>query len=96
MTEKVNLDQGKTNAVGLTRQDYKGSPTTLCPGCGHNSISNQIITACYELDIVPEELVKFSGIGCSSKSPTYFLETFLWVQWFAWQDAFFGAWYLIC
>jgi len=61
------------NAVGLARKDYVGNPSTLCAGCGHNSISNQIIAACYELSIVPEKMLKFSGIGCSSKSPTYFL-----------------------
>lgn len=61
------------NAVGLTKNDYRGQPSTLCQGCGHNSISNQIVTALYELNIVPESVVKFSGIGCSSKSPTYFL-----------------------
>ena len=63
----------KVNQVGLAKTDYRGNPTTLCQGCGHNSISNQIIAACYEADIAPEKLVKFSGIGCSSKSPTYFL-----------------------
>jgi 2-oxoglutarate ferredoxin oxidoreductase subunit beta len=63
----------KANLVGLTKADYRGNPTTLCQGCGHNSISSQIISACYELDILPEEIIKFSGIGCSSKSPTYFL-----------------------
>lgn len=63
----------KVNRVGLTRADYRGATSTLCQGCGHNSIANQIISACYELDVVPEEVVKFSGIGCSSKSPTYFL-----------------------
>jgi len=61
------------NALGLLRSDYKGLPSTLCQGCGHNSISAQIISACYELGISPERIVKFSGIGCSSKSPTYFL-----------------------
>ena len=75
MTEQADMEpQLEKNAIGLSRQDYRGAPTTLCPGCGHNSISNQIITACYELNILPEELVKFSGIGCSSKSPTYFLK----------------------
>ncbi len=64
----------KTNSVGLTRKDYIGEPSTLCKGCGHNSISNMIISACYELGIRPEKIVKFSGIGCSSKSPTYFLK----------------------
>lgn len=61
------------NLAGLSRQDYKGHNSTLCAGCGHNSISNQIIAALYELNVVPETVVKFSGIGCSSKSPTYFL-----------------------
>jgi 2-oxoglutarate ferredoxin oxidoreductase subunit beta len=67
-TTRVNV-----NLVGLTKADYRGAPSTLCQGCGHNSIASQIISACYELDIVPENVVKFSGIGCSSKSPTYFL-----------------------
>lgn len=65
--------QEKLNLVGMSRADYRGAPSTLCQGCGHNSIANQIIAACYELNIVPENMVKFSGIGCSSKSPTYFL-----------------------
>ena len=65
--------QEKVNAAGMARADYRGLPSTLCQGCGHNSIANQIIAACYELDIIPENVVKFSGIGCSSKSPTYFL-----------------------
>lgn len=63
----------QVNLVGLSKSDYRGNPTTLCQGCGHNSISSQIVAACYELNVVPETLVKFSGIGCSSKSPTYFL-----------------------
>ena len=63
----------QTNKAGLNKSDYRGLPSTLCQGCGHNSIANQIIAACYELDIVPEEIMKFSGIGCSSKSPAYFL-----------------------
>ncbi len=61
------------NSAGLTKNDYRGNPSTLCQGCGHNSITNQIISAAFELGIVPEDVVKFSGIGCSSKSPTYFL-----------------------
>jgi len=61
------------NLAGLTKNDYRGAPSTLCQGCGHNSISNQIVTALYEMNIVPENVLKFSGIGCSSKSPTYFL-----------------------
>jgi 2-oxoglutarate ferredoxin oxidoreductase subunit beta len=63
----------QVNQVGLSKSDYRGAQSTLCQGCGHNSISSQIIAACYELNIVPESVVKFSGIGCSSKSPTYFL-----------------------
>ncbi len=63
----------KLNIAGMSRTDYRGLPSTLCQGCGHNSIAAQIVAACYELNIVPEEVVKFSGIGCSSKSPTYFL-----------------------
>lgn len=62
-----------TNLVGLTRADYRGAPSTLCQGCGHNSIAAQIVAACYEMNLIPEKVVKFSGIGCSSKSPTYFL-----------------------
>lgn len=61
------------NLVGLEKSDYKGRPTTLCQGCGHNSISSQIMAACYEMSIKPEEIIKLSGIGCSSKSPAYFL-----------------------
>ncbi len=61
------------NLVGLQKSDYKGRPTTLCQGCGHNSISSQIMAACYEMSIPPEEIIKLSGIGCSSKSPAYFL-----------------------
>src|SRR5512137_960957 len=63
----------KTNKAGLSRTDYKGTPSTLCQGCGHNAVAAQIVSACYELDIIPEKVMKFSGIGCSSKSPTYFL-----------------------
>ncbi|MBL8154188.1 MAG: 2-oxoacid:ferredoxin oxidoreductase subunit beta [Anaerolineae bacterium] len=63
----------KTNALGLTREEYKGSKSTLCPGCGHDSISNQIISMAYDLGINQHNLVKFSGIGCSSKTPAYFL-----------------------
>jgi 2-oxoglutarate ferredoxin oxidoreductase subunit beta len=64
---------GRVNEVGLSKNEYRGAPTTLCAGCGHNSIANQIIAACYEMDLVPEDVIKFSGIGCSSKSPTYFM-----------------------
>ncbi|MEW6093536.1 MAG: 2-oxoacid:ferredoxin oxidoreductase subunit beta [Chloroflexota bacterium] len=73
MAIPVPVAAGPLNKAGLSKNDYKGLASTLCAGCGHNSIANQIIAACYELDIVPEKLMKFSGIGCSSKSPTYFL-----------------------
>ncbi len=63
----------KENAIGLAKADYGGKPTTLCKGCGHNSISNQIIQVAFELSIRPHEIIKLSGIGCSSKSPAYFL-----------------------
>ena len=61
------------NAVGYTRRDYEGKVSTLCAGCGHDSISAAIIQACWELDIEPHRVAKLSGIGCSSKTPDYFL-----------------------
>ncbi len=73
MTDQKTRSRAKVNLAGLTKADYKGLPTTLCQGCGHNSISSQIIAASYELDIKPASIIKFSGIGCSSKSPAYFL-----------------------
>ena len=63
----------RVNEIGLSRNDYKGRPSTLCLGCGHNSISNQIIAVAYELSMNPHMMIKLSGIGCSSKSPAYFL-----------------------
>ncbi len=63
----------KVNAIGLERADYKGLASTLCPGCGHNSIANQIIAVCFEEGINPHRVIKLSGIGCSSKSPAYFM-----------------------
>ena len=65
--------QPKTNRIGLTVIDYRGSKTTLCAGCGHNAISERIIDAFYEMGTPPERVIKTSGIGCSSKSPAYFL-----------------------
>lgn len=62
----------KTNALGLSRADYIGSKSTLCTGCGHDSITNQLISALFQSDINPYKLVKISGIGCSSKTPAYF------------------------
>ncbi len=63
----------KTNRIGLTVVEYKGGKTTLCAGCGHNAISERIIDAMYEMGVQPENVAKFSGIGCSSKSPAYFM-----------------------
>lgn len=77
MTEALPMAGAPANAnlnlAGLSKNEYRGNPSTLCQGCGHNSISNQIISAMYEMNVVPEDVIKFSGIGCSSKSPTYFL-----------------------
>src|ERR1700694_3272890 len=61
------------NALGFTRRDYEGAISTLCAGCGHDSISAAIIQAFFELDVAPHRVAKLSGIGCSSKTPTYFL-----------------------
>ena len=62
-----------TNALGFTRRDYEGSMSTLCAGCGHNSITAAIMHACFELAVPPHRVAKLSGIGCSSKTPTYML-----------------------
>jgi 2-oxoglutarate/2-oxoacid ferredoxin oxidoreductase subunit beta len=62
-----------TNALGYTHRDYEGRISTLCAGCGHDSISAALITACFELAIEPHRVAKLSGIGCSSKTPDYFL-----------------------
>lgn len=61
------------NKIGFAKADYEGAISTLCGGCGHDSISAAIVQACYELSIEPHKLAKLSGIGCSSKTPTYFL-----------------------
>lgn len=63
----------KLNLIGLEKGDYKGNPSTLCQGCGHDSISSQIMAVAYELSLQPSQVIKMSGIGCSSKSPAYFL-----------------------
>ena len=62
-----------TETTALKREDYRGQKSTLCPGCGHNSISNQIISVAYELGLPMWKVAKLSGIGCSSKTPAYFL-----------------------
>jgi 2-oxoglutarate/2-oxoacid ferredoxin oxidoreductase subunit beta len=61
------------NELGLTIRDYEGSMSTLCAGCGHDSVTAAIIRACWELSLAPPMLAKMSGIGCSSKTPTYFV-----------------------
>ncbi len=61
------------NDIGYTRQDYEGALSTLCAGCGHDSISAALVQACYEMSVAPHLVAKLSGIGCSSKTPAYFL-----------------------
>lgn len=61
------------NKIGFTRANYEGAISTLCAGCGHDSISGAIVEACYQMSIQPHQVAKISGIGCSSKTPTYFL-----------------------
>jgi 2-oxoglutarate/2-oxoacid ferredoxin oxidoreductase subunit beta len=70
---KLHHPSLKKNAVGYTRRDYEGKISTLCAGCGHDSISAAIIQACWEMAIEPHRVAKLSGIGCSSKTPDYFL-----------------------
>src|ERR671910_621386 len=70
---KVHHPALQKNAVGLTRRDYEGAITTLCAGCGHDSITAAVIQAFWELSIPPHRVAKLSGIGCSSKTPAYFL-----------------------
>jgi 2-oxoglutarate/2-oxoacid ferredoxin oxidoreductase subunit beta len=64
---------GRTNRLGLTVIDYRGGKTTLCAGCGHNAISERILEAMFDMGVAPERVAKLSGIGCSSKSPAYFM-----------------------
>ncbi len=61
------------NGLGYTRRDYEGAISTLCAGCGHDSISAAIVHACFQMELPPHRIAKLSGIGCSSKTPTYFL-----------------------
>src|SRR5437588_9439687 len=72
-TTPTSTPMPKTNRIGLTVLDYRGGKTTLCAGCGHNAISERIIDAMYEMGVPPERVIKPSGIGCSSKSPAYFM-----------------------
>jgi 2-oxoglutarate ferredoxin oxidoreductase subunit beta len=64
--------ESRTNKVGLTYSDYRDLPSSLCKGCGHDSITSQIISVAYELNLAPHEIIRLSGIGCSSKSAAYF------------------------
>jgi 2-oxoglutarate ferredoxin oxidoreductase subunit beta len=73
MSTTVTPPPRKVNRLGLEVLNYKGSKTTLCAGCGHNSISERVVECFYELGVEPHKVAKFSGIGCSSKSPAYFL-----------------------
>jgi len=70
---KFEHPHAEHNALGYTKRNYEGSLSTLCAGCGHDSISAAIVQACFELAIEPHRVAKLSGIGCSSKTPTYFL-----------------------
>ncbi len=70
---KLHHPELPKNKLGYTKRDYEGSVSTLCAGCGHDSISAAIVQACFELDLPPHRIAKLSGIGCSSKTPTYFL-----------------------
>lgn len=64
----------KMNAIGLEKSDYRGAKSTLCTGCGHDSVTNHLVTALFQSGLNPYKVAKLSGIGCSSKTPTYFLE----------------------
>src|SRR5579871_5127412 len=73
MAVQVPPSGPNVNLIGLERADYKGKPSTLCKGCGHDSISARIISVAYDLSLKPTQVIKLSGIGCSSKTPAYFL-----------------------
>ncbi len=72
-TLKTRSEAPKENRLGLKPGDYSGGKSTLCAGCGHDAISNQIVRAFYEMGVRPESVIKLSGIGCSSKTPAYFI-----------------------
>src|SRR5215470_13246084 len=72
-TTPTSTPPPKVNRLGLQVLDYRGGKTTLCAGCGHNAISERIVDAMFEMGVAPERLVKLSGIGCSSKTPAYFM-----------------------
>jgi 2-oxoglutarate/2-oxoacid ferredoxin oxidoreductase subunit beta len=70
---QISTPHLRPNAIGLTRLDYEGAMSTLCAGCGHDSVTAAIVQALYELAVPPHRIAKLSGIGCSSKTPTYFV-----------------------
>src|ERR1041384_6921887 len=72
-TKPANGKPANVNRIGLTQQEDRGRESTLCQGCGHNSITSQIIAAAYDLSLQPNQIIKVSGIGCSSQTPAYFL-----------------------
>ncbi len=73
MSVQSSPKKSKTNLIGLSVADYRGAPSTLCAGCGHDAITSQIVKAFYAMGINPYHVAKLSGIGCSSKTPAYFL-----------------------
>ncbi len=73
MATVENKNNGDLNRLGLGLKDYKGAASTLCAGCGHDAITNSIVKSLHELGVVPHKVAKMSGIGCSSKTPAYFL-----------------------
>ena len=73
MATANRLSTPKVNHIGLPVLEYRGNKSTLCAGCGHNAISERIIDAMWEMGVEPERVMKMSGIGCSSKSPAYFM-----------------------
>ncbi len=84
---KVRHPSLPKNSLGLTRRDYEGGLSTLCAGCGHDSITAAIIEASWGLDIEPQNMVKLSGIGCSSKTTAYFVSRRPRLQLRAWTHA---------
>ncbi len=71
---RIDMPEEAVNEVGITRRDYEGVLSTLCAGCGHDSITAAIVQAFWEMSIAPKHVIKLSGIGCSSKTPAYFIE----------------------
>ena len=71
---RINRKTAPTNKIGLTRQDYDGTMSTLCAGCGHDSVTAALARAFFELSIQPHKVAKISGIGCSSKTTSYLLK----------------------